>query len=195
MKYSIQRYEGASTLYGPHTLAAYIERTRASMKYLKANSPTREHRVKNKYPPDNSGRSISFIIGVLFDRTPMSKKFGDIVSDVSNAKYTRGEKVSASFVGANPRNNLRLEQTYAAVEYRPSANSAWRQVRDDSDWALSFHWRRTSKLLGLSEVDIDWEIEQDAPAGEYRLRYYGDSKSIRGKLSTIEGVSSAFSVV
>ncbi|OAA42144.1 Neutral/alkaline nonlysosomal ceramidase [Metarhizium rileyi] len=194
-EYGIQRYEGASTLYGPHTLSAYMERTIASMKYLKSNSPSREHRAKNKYPPDNSARSISFIIGVLFDRTPWYKEFGDVVSDVPNSKYSRGEKVSASFVGANPRNNLRLEQTYAAVEYRPSANSPWQQVRDDSDWTLSFHWRRTSKILGLSEVDIRWEIEDDAPAGEYRLRYYGDSKSIRGRLSTIHGVSSAFSVV
>lgn len=193
--HSIQRYEGASTLYGPHTLAAYIDRTIASMKWLKADSPTRQHREKNKYPPDNSGRSISLIIGVLFDRTPWSKNFGDVVSDVPNARYRHGEKVSASFVGANPRNNLRLEQTYAAVEYRPTANAAWEQVRDDSDWGLSFHWRRTSKLLGLSEVDVKWEIEDSAPAGEYRLRYYGDSKSIRGKLTMIEGFSSAFTVV
>jgi neutral ceramidase len=191
--HSIQRYEGASTLYGPHTLDAYIERTVASIKYLRSNSSSREHRAKNKYPPDNSGRSISFIIGVLFDRTPWPKNFGDVVNNVANSRYRRGEKVSASFVGANPRNNLRLEQTYAAVEYRPSANSPWQQVRDDSDWGLSFYWRRTSKILGLSEVDIKWEI--DAPVGEYRLRYYGDSKSIRGKLSAIEGVSSAFSVV
>ncbi|KID76350.1 Neutral ceramidase 3 [Metarhizium brunneum] len=194
-EYSIQRYEGASTLYGPHTLDAYIERTVASIKYLRSNSSSREHRAKNKYPPDNSGRSISFIIGVLFDRTPWSKDFGDVVNNVANSRYRRGERVSASFVGANPRNNLRLEQTYAAVEYRPSANSPWQQVRDDSDWGLSFYWRRTSKILGLSEVDIKWEIENDAPVGEYRLRYYGDSKSIRGKLSAIEGVSSAFSVV
>jgi neutral ceramidase len=172
-----------------------MERTVASMKYLKSNSPTREHRKKNKYPPDNSGRSISLIIGVFFDRTPRSKNFGDVVSDVSGFRFRRGETVQASFVGANPRNNLRLEQTYAAVEYRPSAHAAWKQIRDDSDWALSFHWRRTSKLLGLSEVDIRWEIENDAPVGEYRLRYYGDSKSIRGKLSVVEGVSSTFNVV
>jgi neutral ceramidase len=165
------------------------------MKYLKSNSPTREHRTRNKYPPDNSGRSLSFIIGVLLDRKPWSKNFGDLVSDVPNPRYRRGEKVSASFVGANPRNNLRLEQTYAAVEYRPWTSAAWQEVRDDSDWSLIFHWRRTNIVLGLSEVDVEWEIEEDAPVGEYRLRYYGDSKSIRGKLSKIEGVSSTFSIV
>ncbi|KAK2589897.1 hypothetical protein QQS21_012424 [Conoideocrella luteorostrata] len=195
-EYGIQRYEGASTLYGPHTLAAYMDRTVASMDALKANSiPAQKHNEKNTYPPDNSGRSISFIIGVLYDRTPLFRTFGDAVTDVGKSQYARGETVSATFVGANPRNNLRLEQTYAAVEYRQSSKSEWRQVRDDSDWALIFHWRRTSKLLGTSEVDIKWEIEDWAPRGEYRLRYYGDSKSIQGKLTTVEGVSSTFSVL
>ena len=164
------------------------------MKYLKAESgPAREHH-KDEYPPDNSGVSISFILGVLFDRAPLSQAFGETVSDVKQLRYRHGEKVSVSFVGANPRNNLRLEQTYAAVEYRPSAVADWQQVRDDSDWALTFHWRRTSMLLGTSEVDIVWEIEDWAPRGEYRLRYYGDSKTVRGRLATIEGVSSVFNV-
>ncbi|GAB0136499.1 hypothetical protein EsDP_00004799 [Epichloe bromicola] len=195
-EYGIQRYEGASTLYGPHTLAAYINRTVASMTALKAGgAPARKHREKNTYPPDNSGRSISFIIGVLYDRTPLWKAFGDTVSDVQKSQFGRGETASATFVGANPRNNLRLEQTYAAVEYRPPGETKWQQVRDDSDWGLTFHWRRGSKLLGTSEVDIKWEVEEWAPRGEYRLRYYGDSKSIQGQLTTIEGTSSTFSVV
>ncbi|KAG6321627.1 hypothetical protein E4U22_001683 [Claviceps purpurea] len=197
-EYGIQRYEGASTLYGPHTLAAYIDRTVASMTALKADSPpAQKHREKNTYPPDNSGKSLSFIIGVLYDRTPFAKSFGDTISDVPKKQFRRGETASATFVGANPRNNLRLEQTYAAVEYRnPSetGDTQWRQVRDDSDWGLIFHWRRMSKLLGTSEVDVKWEIEEWAPRGEYRLRYYGDSKSIRGRLTTIEGTSSAFRV-
>ncbi|KAG5995623.1 hypothetical protein E4U43_003006 [Claviceps pusilla] len=194
-EYGIQRYEGASTLYGPHTLAAYINRTVASMAALKADSaPAQQHQEKNTYPPDNSDRSISFIIGVLYDRTPLSKAFGDTVSDVQKKQFRREETVSATFVGANPRNNLRLEQTYAAVEYRAPGETQWQQVRDDSDWGLIFHWRRINKLLGTSEVDIKWEIEEWAPRGEYRLRYYGDSKSIRGRLTTIEGTSSAFKV-
>lgn len=168
------------------------------MTALKADSPpAQKHREKNTYPPDNSGKSLSFIIGVLYDRTPFAKSFGDTISDVPKKQFRRGETASATFVGANPRNNLRLEQTYAAVEYRnPSetGDTQWRQVRDDSDWGLIFHWRRMSKLLGTSEVDVKWEIEEWAPRGEYRLRYYGDSKSIRGRLTTIEGTSSAFRV-
>ncbi|QUC23100.1 uncharacterized protein UV8b_07341 [Ustilaginoidea virens] len=179
-EYGIQRYEGASTLYGPHTLAAYINGTVASMRDLESDAkPALKHQEKNTYPPDNSGRSLSFIFGVLCDRTPFSRAFGDAVADVPEPRYRRGQTVSATFVGANPRNNLRLEQTYAAVEYRSSAEEEWRQVRDDSDWALTFHWRRTSRLLATSEVDVGWEIEDWAPRGEYRLRYYGDAKSAR----------------
>lgn len=165
------------------------------MKDLKADSvPEQKHQEKNIYPPDNSGRSLSFIIGVLYDRTPSSRAFGDTVLDVQKSQFRRGETVSATFIGANPRNNLRLEQTYAAVEHRSLAGSEWRQVRDDSDWDLTFHWRRTSQLLGTSEVDVKWTIEEWAPQGEYRLRYYGDWKSVRGQLTAIEGSSSSFSV-
>lgn len=193
---SIQRYEGASTLYGPHTLAAYINRTLASMEYMKSGiPPTGEHREKGNLPPDNSKRSLSLIIGVLFDRASWSQNFGDVLSDVQTDVFRRGETAKVTFVGANPRNNLRLEQTYAAVEYRPSTSDEWRQVRDDSDWGLIFHWRRTNKLLGTSEVDVEWEIEEWAPRGEYRLRYYGDWKTIRGELTPTEGISSTFKVV
>ena len=194
-EYSIQRYEGASTLYGPHTLAAYIDRTLAAMDPLKASSPSRRPpRESTPLPPDNSDRSFSFILGVLYDRTPRHKSFGDVIKDVVKPKFARGEKATATFIGANPRNNLRLEQTYAAVEYRPDESSPWKQVRDDSDWALTFHWRRTSNLLGISEVDIEWDIEETAASGDYRMRYYGDAKSVRGVLSSVEGVSGVFRV-
>ncbi len=35
---AVQRYEGASTLYGPHTLAAYINVTLSFLPYLAASS-------------------------------------------------------------------------------------------------------------------------------------------------------------
>ena len=147
-------------------------------------------------PPDNSNRSFSFIPGVLYDRTPGDYAFGDVLSDVEVGKerYARSETAQAVFVGANPRNNLRLEDTYAAVEYRSSLDGEWKRVRDDSDWDLTFHWRRTSNLRGTSEVTIAWKIEPWAPTGEYRLRYYGDFKSISGRITAFNGASRTFTV-
>lgn len=196
-EYQIQRYEGASTLYGPHTLAGHVNRSLALMQYLGSTSPpVRPPGDTGPLPPDNSGCSWSLIPGVFYDGTPWFRHFGEVTADVAQKQYTRGDRVRATFVGANPRNNLRLEGTYAAVEYRRRAEDPWAMVRDDSDWGLIFHWRRLGKLRGTSEVEIVWEIEESALSGEYRLRYYGDSKTmIGGRITPFEGTSKSFRIL
>jgi neutral ceramidase len=202
---SVQRYEGASTLYGPHTLAAYINVTLSLIPYLGASSES--HPPAGPQPPDNTNRSLSFISGVVRDGSGPFKKFGDVITDVRDV-YRRGTPVAAVFVGANPRNNLRLESSYAMVEQlveeaegngvelvrgrRQEDKRKWRVVRDDRDWFLVFRWRRTSEILATSEVEITWETESWAEPGTYRLRYFGDSKSLGGTITPFEGISKEF---
>ncbi|KAI1390021.1 Neutral/alkaline nonlysosomal ceramidase [Hypoxylon trugodes] len=228
-EYGIQRYEGASTLYGPHTLAAYINVTLSWIPYLDSSASNRPPRGPE--PPDNSNRSLSFIPQVIHDLPPIFKKFGQVKQDVED-KYQIGAKVAAKFVGANPRNNLRQERSYAVIEKliitlpvhsgtsgseasgdaytdlirkgrTPPRNQAgdegntWKVVRDDSDWSLVFRWRRTSELLATSEVDITWETAADpwAEPGRYRIRYFGDAKSLAGEITGFEGISGEFELV
>jgi len=198
-EYGIQRYEGASTLYGPHTLEAYINVTLSFLPYLGSSTAKPPRHEDGLLPPDNSNRSLSFISGVVRDGTPFFRGFGDVLTDVQPF-YRRGEHAKATFVGANPRNNLRLEETFAAVEQLDlSAGKAggevWKRVRDDANWGVVFHWRRTGELMGTSEVDVVWETEDWAEEGVYRLRYYGDAKSLGGAISAFEGVSSSFTLV
>lgn len=181
-------------MYGAHTLAAYINRTLDTLHYLKATHATsRTGRKVRRLPPDNSRKALSFITGVVYDRT-WSGPYGSVSEDVAKARFRRGETVTARFVGANPRNNLRLEQTYAAVEHRAAGEEAWTTVRDDSDWALVFRWKRLSGLRGTSEVTLEWEVEDWARDGEYRLRYYGDAKAFWGKITAFDGASSTFHI-
>ncbi|CZS90372.1 related to ceramidase [Rhynchosporium agropyri] len=191
-EYGIQRYEGASTLYGPYTLNAYINLTLSYLPYLSSSSTARLS--PGPLPPDNRNHSLSFITGVVYDGTPIFKHFGDVKTDVRPA-YKIGDLVSATFVGANPRNNLRLEQTYAAIERLDTDTAQWARVRDDSDWSLVFNWKRTSSVLGTSEVEIVWETEDWAEVGQYRVRYYGDSKAAGGTITGFEGVSAEFVLV
>lgn len=191
-EYSIQRYEGASTLYGPYTLNAYINITLSYLPYL---SPTSTHKpAAGPLPPDNSNRSLSFITGVIYDGHPPFKPYGSIKTDVL-AIYQRGDTVTATFIGANPRNNLRLEDTYVAVEKR-GGNGEWLRVRDDSDWDLWFRWRKTSEVLGTSEVDVFWEMGNGVERGVYRFRYFGNAKSVGagGGIRAFEGSSGLFEV-
>ena len=188
-EYGIQRYEGASTLYGPHTLNAHINITTSYLPYLDSSSTSSPPRGPE--PPIYVNESLSFITGVAFDRTPFFKSFGDVLSD-AEPFYPPGSTASVTFVGANPRNDLRLENTYAAVEHL-DGRGRWVQVRNDNDWSLLFRWRRTNSVLATSEVEITWEIEDDVERGRYRIRYRGASKTpISGSIEQFEGVSGAF---
>ena len=190
-EYGIQRYEGASTLYGPHTLNAHIKLTTSYLQYLDSSSTSKP--PQGPEPPIYINESLSFITGVAFDRAPFFKSFGDVLSDVESF-YPRGSTASVTFVGANPRNDLRLGDTYAAVE-KLDRSGRWVQVRNDDDWSLIFRWRRINSVLATSEVEITWEIEDDAERGRYRFRYFGASKTpISGAIKQFEGVSSAFGV-
>ncbi|KAF2732904.1 Neutral/alkaline nonlysosomal ceramidase [Polyplosphaeria fusca] len=188
-EYNVQRYEGASTLYGPHTLNAYINATLSYLPYLADDSTTPS--PAGPSPPDNRERSISLITGVVYDGAPIGKKFGQVTTDVS-ASYSRGSFVSATFVGANPRNNLHLEGTFTAIEQQ-GGDGTWSRIRDDKDWELVYEWKRTNGLTGYSDVKITWDTSISSPAaGSYRIKYYGDSKAVGGKITAFEGTSGVF---
>ena len=189
-EYGIQRYEGASTLYGPHTLNAHINLTTRYLPYL-ADDSTKVPDA-GPLPPIHTNKSLSFIRGVVYDRPPFFKSFGDVLSDV-NAVYHSGNTVQATFVGANPRNDLRLEDTYVAVEQY--VNHVWTRVRDDSDWDLIFHWKRSNTVLGTSEAQVEWELGENVRGGKYRIRYWGASKTpVTGSIVQFEGTSGTFMV-
>ncbi|KAF4449175.1 alkaline ceramidase [Fusarium austroafricanum] len=194
-EYDIQRYEGGSTIHGRHSLDAYINLTSTYLGYLL------QEKGANKPPtgpsaPDNRKNSLSLVPGVVYDNPKIGTKFGDTINDVKS-KYKIGDTINATFVGANPRNNLRLEDTYAAVEKKDG--SKWVQVRSDEDWDLVFGWKRLDGLLGSSQVSISWETGwkdgKAVEAGTYRLSYYGDSKApVTGRINSFTGRSSEFSL-
>lgn len=204
-EYYVQRYEGASTLYGPNELAAYINLTLTYLPYLGsaqdiANLPAL---AVGPSPPVNTNNSLSFITGVVYDNAPIGKSFGDIISNPSNQTYRPGDTVNTTFVGANPRNDLHQESTYAAIEKQGSSSDQWEVVRDDRDWNLVFLWDRTNEVLGYSDVTIQWTIEDsyysvDNPtplaSGNYRMHYYGDSRDALGNISPFEGIGGTFTV-
>lgn len=190
-EYAAQRYEGGSTMFGPNQLAAYINLTVSNLHHLGDAAPLRPQ--SDTRAPDNRPVSLSLFPRVLFDRTPFGRNYGQALTP-PRPLYNRGDRIVVTFQGANPRNDLRLEKTYAAVE-RFTSGLGWTQVRSDDDWSLVFTWRRTNFMLGYSEVDITWETERDVESGIYRLRYYGDAKKLMGNVHSFQGSSSSFRVV
>ncbi|KAI0364819.1 Neutral/alkaline nonlysosomal ceramidase [Pilatotrama ljubarskyi] len=190
-EYSVQRYEGASTIFGQWTLDSYIDKYSSLVSFL---SPTATGQPESDpAPPEQTSKAISLQTPVVFDAAGLGHDFGDVLTDVrTSSPYAAGEAVIATFVGANPRNNLRLEQTFLSVDQL--VNGEWKAVRSDSHPSTTYQWTRTSTILGTSTVNITWVIEDGTPSGTYRLAYFGDSKPLIGNISPFVGHSSNFTI-
>jgi neutral ceramidase len=191
-EYQIQRYEGASTLHGIHSLDAHINLTLTYLPYLSDSSTSSP--PPGPDPQDNRNNSLDFIAGVVMDNAPIGKSFGNVLTAPS-ASYTRGSKVVTTFQAANPRNNLRLENTYAAIEKLGSDGSTWSTYKNDRDWEVVFEWKRTNEVLGYSEVKISWETDASkTETGTYRIRYFGNNKPLIGSIGSFEGATGGFTL-
>ncbi|KAL2471004.1 Neutral/alkaline non-lysosomal ceramidase [Abeliophyllum distichum] len=189
-EYKIQRYEGASTLYGPHTLSAYIQ----EFKKLAAALISGQSVQSGPQPPDLLDKQISLLPPVVMDATPLGVKFGDVSKDVpKNSTFKRGENVTVVFWSACPRNDLMTEGTFALVEILQGKDS-WVPAYDDDDFCLRFIWSRPAKLSTRSHATIQWIIPENAASGVYRIRHFGAAKHLLGSVKHFTGSSSAFVV-
>ncbi|KAL0298805.1 UNVERIFIED_CONTAM: Neutral ceramidase 1 [Sesamum radiatum] len=151
-EYQIQRYEGASTLYGPHTLSGYIQ----EFKKLAAALISGQSVESGPQPPDLLNKQISLLTPVVMDATPRGVNFGDISLDVpKNSTFKRGDNVTVVFWSACPRNDLMTEGTFALVEILKGKDS-WLPAYDDDDFCLRFIWSRPAKLSTRSHATIQW---------------------------------------
>jgi neutral ceramidase len=91
-EYQVQRYEGASTLYGPHTLGAYIQTAVDLATAMVKGQPV----VSKVQPPNLRDQQISLLPPVLMDTVPLGTEFGDVVQDV-NSSYSPGDTVEVVF--------------------------------------------------------------------------------------------------
>ncbi|KAI9109283.1 hypothetical protein K1719_019906 [Acacia pycnantha] len=105
-EYEVQRYEGASTLYSPHTLSAYIREFQKLADALLRGQPVE----LGPQPPNLLGKQISLLPPVVVDGTPLGVNFGDVITDIpKKSTFRRGEMVSVKFWSACPRNDLMTE--------------------------------------------------------------------------------------
>lgn len=189
-EYQEQRYEGGSTLYGPHSHAAYVQ----IMSELATAMADGKPAAAGVPCPDYTSKQVELLPGVITDGTPLGKKFGDVVTDVAGTNFTAGARVFARWYAGCPRNDVRLEGTFSAVQ-RQGTDGTWATVADDGDWETRFIWERESTISDVSYATVQWDIPLDTPPGTYRLVHTGDAKDILQKKKSYTGTSSAFNVV
>lgn len=185
-EYQLQRYEGASTIFGPWALAALQQQYAALTRALIDNKPV----PSGPAPLDLLDFQVNLQPGVLFDDKPLGKEFGSVYQDVNKA-YRAGDIVQAVFWGAHPRNNYRVADTF--LEIQRLENGRWITVRTDRDWDTEYRWQRSG--VAYSQVTVAWRTSRETPAGQYRIVQHGDWKSFwGGKISPYTGYSSVFSL-
>lgn len=186
-EYQLQRYEAASTSYGPHTLTI-IQQTYNRLTQALIQGTTLP---AGPTPLNQSGDQMTFLTPVVNDDSGPSA-FGAVLVQPA-VRYTRGQTVFVTFNAANPRNNLKLGESYFYVELL-GTNGLWTTVATDANWETRFVWRRTSTLLGRSEIDFFWTIPATAAAGEYRIRYEGDARGPITGIRPFFGTTQMFSI-
>jgi neutral ceramidase len=187
-EYSVQRYEGASTIYGPHTLDAYLQQFARLTNAILHNSDV----PRGPLPPNLLSKQISLNPGVIFDLPLFGKNFGSVLNDAKDV-YKQGETVTVSFVAGNPRNNLQTEKSFLYVEQQSSGN--WTVIADDGAIETRFIWKKHNFILGQSTVRIEWDTNTNYEPGNYRIRHSGFFKQISQKIDPYEGISRTFKLI
>lgn len=128
-EYQVQRYEGASTIFGPHTLTIYIEQFRQLARAIVKG----ESLKPGPSPPFLDDKLLSFQTKVVMDTSPRGLDFGSVVRQ-PDPVYRAGDRVQVEFISGNPRNDLQHEKTYFTVE-RLNRDGNWDVIAVDSDWS------------------------------------------------------------
>ncbi|OWK07979.1 hypothetical protein Celaphus_00008434 [Cervus elaphus hippelaphus] len=131
-EYQAQRYEAASTIYGPHTLSAYIQLFRVLAKAIATGTVAN---LSSGPEPPFFEELMSPLIPNIVDRVPLGRTFGDILLP-ANSTYRVGEVVEVTFVGANPKNSAenRTHQTFLTVEKYEATSATWQIMHNDASW-------------------------------------------------------------
>ncbi|XP_052124114.1 neutral ceramidase [Frankliniella occidentalis] len=186
-EYEVQRYEGASTIYGPHTLTVHLKIYRS----LAASVLGRALPDPGPTPPEMMNDLISLLPPVLFDSAMWEKSFGEVLEQPEDA-YGPGDIVHVSFVSGHLRNNPRREDTFLTVERRE--REGWKVVATDANWETKLIWNRVSAILGTSRVIVQWTVPMDAPEGDYRISHFGHYKKLFSDIVPYHGTSREFKV-
>ncbi|KAM6897557.1 neutral ceramidase [Xenentodon cancila] len=193
-EYQVQRYEGASTIYGPHTLTAYLH------KYRRLALAIAQDRVSElpsgPEPPFFTKNLFNLMPAAAVDRKPENYSFGDVLEQVYPV-YRQGDVVLVTFVAGNPRHSGDIrDKTFVTVEIYDNRTNTWEVVHTDASWETRFHWMKDSNRQ--SNTTVEWHIPPSASSGHYRIRHYGHYKEIKGLrpvITSYQGSSDVFRVI
>ncbi|KAJ8264394.1 hypothetical protein GJAV_G00148650 [Gymnothorax javanicus] len=193
-EYQIQRYEAASTIYGPHTLSAYMQLYRGLARAI-AEGTESELPAGPAPPFFNESKLFNLMPPVPLDKKPVNTSFGQVLEQVL-PRYRAGEVATVTFVSGNPRNSGDMtEKTFILVEKYHNRTQKWDIVHTDASWETRFHWIKGA--WAQSNATVEWHIPSSAQPGTYRIRHFGhfkELKFLKPVITAYEGRSDVFTV-
>lgn len=184
----MQRYEGASTIFGPYTLSIYLNKYEQLAEAL----ATGKELDPGPTPPDFSAELLTFVFPAASDGVSGTNNFGDVLQQPPESASI-GDTVSVKFASGNPRHNSQRGGSFFVVEQLIGDN-AWQVVATDASWETRLTWVRTNGSTGESEITIEWTINDTVQSGTYRIRHTGNYKNKSGQVLSYQGTSDEFSV-
>jgi neutral ceramidase len=187
-EYASQHYEGASTHFGPWTLAALQQSFEALSRAIVSGAEP----VSAAEPASSDSRLVKLPTAVLLDAAPPGLSLGRIRRDALTL-YTPGQRVVVSCWAGHPKNDLRTEGTFISVERR--RGDEWIEVARDCQPETRFIWRRWPlAFLPFSVATAEWHSPEDADLGTYRIRIFGEGKNLLGSVRPYAGASKEFAL-
>uniref|UniRef100_A0A4W6EAQ9 Neutral ceramidase n=1 Tax=Lates calcarifer TaxID=8187 RepID=A0A4W6EAQ9_LATCA len=162
-EYQVQRYEGASTIYGPHTLSAYLHKYRGLARAIAQDKVS--ELPAGPEPPFFTKNLFSLLPAAAVDRKP------------ENTNPKNGFFVDLLSVASLPVCVLR-DKTFVTVEIHDNRTETWEVVHTDASWETRFHWLQGSNRQ--SNATVEWHIPLSAPSGSYRIKHFGHYKQMKG---------------
>ncbi|XP_072312322.1 neutral ceramidase-like [Eucyclogobius newberryi] len=193
-EYQVQRYEGASTIFGPHTLSAYVTR------FTDLSRAIREDSVSSldsgpEPPFFSESKLFNLLPAATVDKKPANTSFGQVLDQVYPV-YRQGDIVSVTFVAGNPRHSGDIrDTTFMTVEKFDNNTKDWDVVHTDASWETRFHWLKGADRH--SNATVQWFIPDHTPSGVYRIRHFGHYKvlkNFRPEIRAYDGQSGEFTV-
>ncbi len=187
-EYAAQHYEGATCLFGPWSGAALTQELDKLAQGIVSGEKADAGAALMQKTPFKLVYTAAAIANPVIDR----KGYGKVKADVSKAEYEKGEWVTASFSGVNPRHvsiltlkDSELVDGYSYMEVQKLVDGKWITVLTDTDPYTTF--RCVNSARDGWTATAGWLIKGDNfEDGTYRLVYNGIAKRlVKAKMSYI----------
>ena len=179
-EFAAQHYEGATCLFGPWSGAALTqELDKLAQGIISGEKAEKSAELLQKTP-----------FALLYTTTAMGKPsidkgtYGNVINDVEKASYSKGEWVTASFGGVEPRHitmltleDSELVKDYSYMEVQKLLNGEWKTVITDTDPYTTFKCESSGLITKNYTATVGWLLKGDnCTPGTYRLVYNGIAK-------------------